>query len=131
MHAIGHYVLGHSPTSRVVYISSEKFTNEFINAIRDNNDFNEAYGNLSPGTVLLYEVLERLHQERSVARFQFIGHLYDYKSHWATGVAEHLSLEIFHKGAYSRTLWNIKKRALPAFEWLVDRLHPVSKRETP
>ena len=65
------------------------------------NDFNEAYGNLSAGTVLLYEVLERLHQERSVARFQFIGHLYDYKSHWATGVAEHLSLEIFHRGAYS------------------------------
>jgi chromosomal replication initiator protein len=36
MHAIGHYVLGHTPSSRVVYISSEKFTNEFINSIRDN-----------------------------------------------------------------------------------------------
>jgi chromosomal replication initiator protein len=36
MHAIGHYVLGHSTSSRVVYISSEKFTNEFINSIRDN-----------------------------------------------------------------------------------------------
>jgi chromosomal replication initiator protein len=36
MHAIGHYVLDHTPSSRVVYISSEKFTNEFINSIRDN-----------------------------------------------------------------------------------------------
>ena len=36
MHAIGHYVLEHNPDSRVVYISSEKFTNEFINSIRDN-----------------------------------------------------------------------------------------------
>ncbi len=36
MHAIGHYVQAHSPSSRVVYLSSEKFTNEFINAIRDN-----------------------------------------------------------------------------------------------
>ncbi|MFC4546824.1 chromosomal replication initiator protein DnaA [Paenactinomyces guangxiensis] len=36
MHAIGHYVLGHTPSSRVVYLSSEKFTNEFINSIRDN-----------------------------------------------------------------------------------------------
>lgn len=36
MHAIGHYVLSHTPSSRVVYLSSEKFTNEFINSIRDN-----------------------------------------------------------------------------------------------
>lgn len=95
------------------------------------NDFNGAYGDLSPGTVLLYEVLDRLHQERSIGRFQFVGHLYDYKSHWATGVEEHLSLEVFHKGAYSRALWNIKTRAIPSLEWLVDRLHRVFSRETP
>ncbi len=36
MHAIGHYVLEHNPHAKVVYLSSEKFTNEFINSIRDN-----------------------------------------------------------------------------------------------
>ena len=36
MHAIGHYVLEHKPYAKVVYLSSEKFTNEFINSIRDN-----------------------------------------------------------------------------------------------
>ena len=36
MHAIGHYVLYHNPSAKVVYLSSEKFTNEFINSIRDN-----------------------------------------------------------------------------------------------
>lgn len=36
MHAIGHYVQDHNPEAKVVYLSSEKFTNEFINAIMDN-----------------------------------------------------------------------------------------------
>jgi chromosomal replication initiator protein len=45
MHAIGHYVLEHNPAAKVVYLSSEKFTNEFINSIRDNKaeDFRNKY----------------------------------------------------------------------------------------
>ncbi|WP_128895605.1 chromosomal replication initiator protein DnaA [Longirhabdus pacifica] len=48
MHAIGHYILEHNPQSKVVYISSEKFTNEFINAIRDNRpeSFRNKYRNI-------------------------------------------------------------------------------------
>lgn len=36
MNAIGHYVLEQNIGGKVVYISTEKFTNEFINSIRDN-----------------------------------------------------------------------------------------------
>lgn len=45
MHAIGHYVLEHNPQAKVVYLSSEKFTNEFINSIRDNKagEFRDKY----------------------------------------------------------------------------------------
>lgn len=48
MHAIGHYVLEHNPNAKVVYLSSEKFTNEFINSIRDNrpDDFRNKYRNV-------------------------------------------------------------------------------------
>ncbi len=48
MHAIGHYILQHNPNNRVMYISSEKFTNEFINAIRDNRgeSFRSKYRNM-------------------------------------------------------------------------------------
>ncbi|CAH0121880.1 chromosomal replication initiator protein DnaA [Paenibacillus sp. CECT 9249] len=48
MHAIGHYILEHNPNSKVLYISSEKFTNEFINAIRDNQgeSFRNKYRNI-------------------------------------------------------------------------------------
>ena len=36
MHAIGHRVQAQNPTSNIVYVSSEKFTNEFIIAIKNN-----------------------------------------------------------------------------------------------
>ncbi len=36
MHAIGHRVLQNKPNANIVYVSSEKFTNEFIIAIKNN-----------------------------------------------------------------------------------------------
>ena len=45
MHAIGHYVLQHDRTLRLTYISSERFMNEMINALRYDHviDFRERY----------------------------------------------------------------------------------------
>ncbi len=36
LHAIGQYVTNHQKVSRVAYVSSEKFTNEYIDAIQNN-----------------------------------------------------------------------------------------------
>ena len=48
MHAIGHYILESNPSAKVVYVSSEKFTNELINAIKDdkNEEFRNKYRNV-------------------------------------------------------------------------------------
>ena len=48
MHAIGHYVLQNNSSAKVVYVSSEKFTNELINAIKDdkNEEFRNKYRNV-------------------------------------------------------------------------------------
>lgn len=48
MHAIGHYILEANPNAKVVYVSSEKFTNELINAIKDdkNEEFRNKYRNV-------------------------------------------------------------------------------------
>jgi len=37
MHAIGHAILRNNPDSRVAYLSTEKFTNEFIQALQENS----------------------------------------------------------------------------------------------
>ncbi|NLZ92859.1 MAG: chromosomal replication initiator protein DnaA [Firmicutes bacterium] len=59
MHAIGHHVLENTPFYRVLYLSSEKFTNEFINSIRDNKTeaFRNKYRNID---VLLIDDIQFL-----------------------------------------------------------------------
>ncbi|HBM74089.1 MAG TPA: chromosomal replication initiator protein DnaA, partial [Clostridiaceae bacterium] len=48
MHAIGHYILDNTPKLKVVYVSSEKFTNELINSIKDDKNvmFRNKYRNI-------------------------------------------------------------------------------------
>ena len=48
MHAIGHSILQRNPEARVAYLSTEKFTNEFIHAIRENKltKFRKYYRNV-------------------------------------------------------------------------------------
>ncbi len=48
MHAIGNFVLQQNPDAKVLYITSEKFTNELINAIQNNTteDFRKKYRNI-------------------------------------------------------------------------------------
>ena len=48
MHAIGHYILSQNSQAKVVYVSSEKFTNELINSIREykNEEFRNKYRNV-------------------------------------------------------------------------------------
>ena len=48
MHAIGHYVKDHNPSARVMYVTSETFTNELITAIQtdDRLEFRKKYRNV-------------------------------------------------------------------------------------
>jgi chromosomal replication initiator protein len=59
MHAIGHRIIQHYPRTKVLYISSEKFTNELINSIRDGNpeSFRQRYRNID---VLLIDDIQFL-----------------------------------------------------------------------
>lgn len=48
MHAVAHQMLLNNPSARIAYISTEKFTNEFIHAIRENKlaKFRKYYRNV-------------------------------------------------------------------------------------
>lgn len=50
MHSIGHFILQNNPKAKILYVTSEKFTNELIDAIRNKNnisttEFREKYRN--------------------------------------------------------------------------------------
>ena len=45
MHAIGNYILQNNPSSKILYVTSEKFINELVNSIKDANYKNELFRN--------------------------------------------------------------------------------------
>lgn len=78
MHAIGHHIVRNTPNLKVLYVSSEMFTNEFIKAIRDNNTvgFRNKYRNID---VLLIDDIQFLENKERVQEeiFHTFNTLYD------------------------------------------------------
>ncbi len=69
MQAIAHYILKHNPDNKVVYVSSETFTNELINAIKDDRtaSFRNKYRNID---ILLVDDIQFLaNKERTQEEF--------------------------------------------------------------
>jgi len=78
MHAVGRYVLQHDPTLKLTYISSERFMNEMINAIRYERilDFRETYRSVD---ILLVDDIQFLAGKESTQTefFHTFNALYD------------------------------------------------------
>jgi chromosomal replication initiator protein len=78
MHAVGRYVLHHDPTLKLTYISSERFMNEMINAIRYERilDFRETYRSVD---ILLVDDIQFLAGKESTQTefFHTFNALYD------------------------------------------------------
>lgn len=71
MHAIGHSIFQHHPNARILYLSSEKFINEFINSLRYErpSDFRNKYRNLD--CLLIDDIQFLMGKGRSEEEFFF------------------------------------------------------------
>ena len=85
MHAIGHYIIDQNPNANVLYVTSEQFTNEVIEAIRKGNNspdiikkFRDKYRNID---VLLIDDIQFIIGKDSTQEefFHTFNHLYEQK----------------------------------------------------
>lgn len=85
MHAIGHYIIDQDPDATVLYVTSEQFTNEVIEAVRTGNNnpekikqFRDKYRNID---VLLIDDIQFIIGKASTQEefFHTFNHLYEQK----------------------------------------------------
>jgi len=107
MHAIGHKILQDHPEMRVLYISSEKFTNELINSIRDGNPeaFRQKYRNID---VLLVDDIQFLSKKEHTQEefFHTFNTLHDANKHI-----------IISSDRHPREIQTLEDRLRSRFEW--------------
>lgn len=65
LQAIGHYILLHHPSLKVKYVSSEKFTNDFINSIRDKDKISGFQKKYRESDVLLVDDIQFLENKEA------------------------------------------------------------------
>ncbi len=114
MHAIGHYILEHNPSSKVLYVSSEMFTSELIKAIQDKKNYNSKmrafknkYRNVD---VLLIDDIQFIEGKESTQAefFHTFNTLYEFEKQIVISSDRHPSkLTDLDERLRSRFQWNI------------------------
>lgn len=115
MNAIGHFVLKHYPASKVVYLSAEKFTNDFINSIRDNRtgEFRNKYRNID---VLLIDDIQFLAGKESTQEEFF---------HTFNALHENSKQIIISSDRQPKEIPTLEDRLRSRFEWgLITDIQP-------
>ncbi len=115
MHAIGHFVHRHYPGAKVVYLSTEKFTNDFINSIRDNRtvEFRNKYRNID---VLLIDDIQFLAGKESTQEEFF---------HTFNALHESNKQIIISSDRQPREIPTLEDRLRSRFEWgLITDIQP-------
>lgn len=73
-------------------------------------DFDEHYKEISPGSILEWEILKRLFCENSCVEYNSCGHTYDYLLKLTNNVRNHQNFEIFNRKLKMKLLYNFEYR---------------------
>lgn len=107
LHAIGHYAIRLKPKTKVRYVSSEEFTNEFINSIQHNKtiEFHGAYRDVD---ILLVDDIQFLQgkDQTQEAFFHIFNSLHD-----------HNKQVVITSDLRPKQLAGFEERMLSRFEW--------------
>lgn len=115
LHAIGHYVSSHKKNAKVAYVSSEKFTNEYIDAIQNNQlaKFRKKYRHTD---VLLIDDIQFLAGKERIQEEFF---------HTFNAVHEARKQIVLTCDRPANEIQNLEQRLVSRFEWgLVTDLQP-------
>ncbi len=107
LHAIGHYAMHLKPRTRVRYVSSEEFTNDFINAIQNNktNEFQNAYRDVD---ILLVDDIQFLQGKDQTQEAFF---------HTFNTLHDHNKQVVITSDLRPKQLAGFEERMLSRFEW--------------
>ncbi len=107
LHAIGHYAMHLKPKTKVRYVSSEEFTNDFINAIQTNKnaEFQAAYRDID---ILLVDDIQFLQGKDQTQEAFF---------HTFNTLHDHNKQVVITSDLRPKQLNGFEERMLSRFEW--------------
>lgn len=110
MHSIAHFILRRNPSAKVLYVTSEKFTTELIDAIRNKNnitptEFRNKYRNID---VLLIDDIQFIANKESTQEEVF---------HTFNALYEEKKQIIFSSDRPPRAIPTLEERLRSRFEW--------------
>ncbi len=88
-------------------------------------DYDESFSDLSPGSVLEYNIIKTLFDEGVVKEYNTCGHTYNYLMNWSDETRKHANIEIFGKNFKPYGLYNLEYKLIPFLRKL--RLNKVKQ----